>query len=103
MPYKMTINEALTIQRAQLAWYRQAIGRAGVKAIRARTKLPNINPDKPMFIGDVNKYIPRGGSFEPDIRQKAFRSIRDHEALSWHDGIRRGIIDGHSAVLAEVD
>jgi len=90
--FTMTVNEALLIQRAQLAWYRQAIGRAGVKAIRARTKLPNVNPDVPIPVAKVNEYIPRGGCFEAYVRPRGFRGADGSNALAWHNAIRRGLV-----------
>ena len=89
---KMTFNEALTIQRAQMAYYRQRIGRKGIKAIRKATIFPNdIEPDKPMFIGDINGLVPRGGCFERYIRLYRQISI-DPTNLALHDAIRRGLL-----------
>ena len=109
MPFTMTPNEALTIQRAHIVWYRQMIGRAGLKAIRKRTTLPNVNPDVPVPVSVINEHIPRGGSFERyilrdgpeynvDLTGEAHHlpSIRpganDPDTLAWHDAIRRGFV-----------
>lgn len=80
----MTIRQAMEIQTAQLFMYRSSLGRDGVKKLRAMTTLPNINPDKPIFAGEVNHYIPRGGSFE-SIR----RHIKPHHnGYDWHNAYR---------------
>jgi len=86
----MTINHALRIQRAQMVWYRQSIGRAGVKAIRAATTLPNINADLPVPVFTVNKYIPRGGAFEKYLDDTR-RPSQDPNTDAWHDAIMRGL------------
>ena len=87
----MTFNEALLIQRAQMAYYRNSIGRKGCKKIIADTIYPiDIEPDKSMFIGDINGLVPRGGSFESLIfyRPKEY----DTTKAAWHDAIRKGLI-----------
>ena len=86
---KMTFNEALRIQRAQMAYYRQSIGRKGVKAIKAKTIYPvDIRPDEPMDVIDINKLVPRGGAFESLLfyRPKEYCPVKH----AWHDAIRRG-------------
>ena len=86
---KMTYNEAIVIQRAQMAFYRQSIGRPGCKAIRKATKCPSdLNPNKPMFVIDINKLVPRGGDFEVLIRR---RGPDDPTNYDWHNAIRRGL------------
>lgn len=88
--FAMTFNEALQIQRAQMAYYRQSIGRKGVKWIISHTIYPeNIEPDKPMFIGDINALVPRGGCFENLLfyRPKQY----DENRHAWHDAIRKGL------------
>lgn len=87
--FTMTYNEAMLIQRAQMVWYRQAIGRKGIKAIRARTLPCPGNPDKPMSICDINALVPRGGCFETYITHIPW--TRDPTTLAWHDAIRRGL------------
>ena len=87
--FRMTYNEALKIQTAQIAWYRQTIGRKGIKAIRARTLPCPTNPDSPMDVADINDLVPRGGSFERYIRH--YPATRDQTALAWHDAIKRGL------------
>ena len=88
--FTMTYNEAMTIQRAQMVWYRQAIGRKGIKAIRARTRPCPGNPDEPMRVSDINALVPRGGSFETYICRIPW--TRDETTLAWHDAIRRGLL-----------
>jgi len=83
-----TVNKALLIQRAQMVWYRQSIGRAGIRAIRAQTSLPNVNPDVPISVFDINSCIPRGGCFESHI--KKFNRT-DPTTMAWHNAIRRGL------------
>jgi len=88
--FEMTFNEALTIQRAQMVYYRQSIGRKGVKAIMAKTIYPvDIQPDKLMNISDINELVPRGGSFEDLFFYRP--SEYDHSNMAWHDAIRRGL------------
>ena len=63
--FKMTFNQALLIQEYQMAWYRRNIGRKGIKEIRKRTKYPaGINPNELMSVFEINRLVPRGGSFE---------------------------------------
>ena len=87
---KLSVNEALNIQRAQLVWYRQAIGRRGVEAIMAKTRLPNINPDEPVSIFIINDHIPRGGSIE-GLRMTAPKTY-DPTRMGWYNAIRRGLL-----------
>ena len=89
--FMMTYNQAMTIQRAQMVWYRQSIGRAGIKAIQAQTKCPvDIKPDEPMTVAEINGLVPRGGSFETYI--KPYRGFEiDQNRGAWHDAIRRGL------------
>ena len=90
MGFKMTYNEALLIQRAQMAYYRQRIGRAGVKAIRAATKYPaHINPNEPISVFDINKWVPRGGCFEQLLKRLG---PNDPTNYDMHNAIRRGIM-----------
>ena len=87
--FEMTYNEAMIIQRAQMVYYRNQIGRLGIKIIRSRTKCPlDINPNKLMSVSDINALVPRGGSFESLIKVKGRRSCPNH--LHWHNAIRRG-------------
>jgi len=87
--FEMTFNEALTIQRAQMAYYRQSIGRKGVKVIMANTIYPvDIQPDKLMTISDINGLVPRGGSFEVLLSYRP--TEYDTNKHAWHDAIRKG-------------
>lgn len=89
--FTMTYNEALTIQRAQMVYYRNLIGRAGVKAIRGKTFYPvDINPDEQMPISKINNLVPRGGSFENLINYHGQKSCPNNSA--WHNAIRRGLV-----------
>lgn len=88
--FKMTFREALLIQRAQMAYYRQAIGRRGVKAIQKATIFPaNLEPDTPMDVCKINTLVPRGGSFEQYISR--IPTTSDPTRMAMHDAIRRGI------------
>jgi len=88
---EMTYNEAMTIQRAQMAYYRNAIGRPGIKAIRSRTWCPTwLNPNEPMSVIDINRYVPRGGSFERYITNHRYTT--DGLNLAYSKAIRRGLI-----------
>ena len=88
---KMTYNQAVVIQRAQMAWYRRSIGRAGVKEIRRRTFCPvDLDPNEPVWVGDINKWVPRGGSFESLIRHRP--TEYDPTKAATHNAIRRGLI-----------
>jgi len=86
----MTYNEAMTIQRAQIAYYRQLIGRPGIKAIRARTLPCPGNPDTPMTIFDINELVPRGGDFEYYLLPFRQDKHLDSTNVAWHDAIRKG-------------
>ena len=83
---KLSYNQAILIQSAQLAYYRQAIGRQGIKKIRKATKPCPGNPETPMCIFDINEMVPRGGNIEAII--KRFGS--DPLLLDVHNAIRRG-------------
>ena len=86
---KMTYNEAMVIQRAQMAYYRQNIGRAGVKAIHKATTCPeDLNPNELLDVSYINELVPRGGSFEN--LSKRF-GPNDPTNSAWHDAIRRGL------------
>jgi hypothetical protein len=88
---KMTYNEAMNIQQAQAVYYRQSIGRAGIKAIKARTFCPaDLNPNEPIFIGTINGLVPRGGCFETYIRHIPVEY--DGTKHAWHDAMRAGKI-----------
>lgn len=86
--FMLSPNEALRIQYAQIAYYRQSVGRSGIKAIRKATTLPNSHPDKPIKIHVINEHIPRGGDFERYI--KNLRGY-DETRLAWHNAIQRGL------------
>ena len=90
---KMTYNEAIKIQRAQIEWYRPWIGRAGIKAIRRETKPCPFNPDAPIFVGDINSLVPRGGSFERYVKIPR-RNCGDKWEIraAVHNAIKRGLI-----------
>ena len=79
---KMTYRQALEIQERQLVWYRQAIGRQGVKAIRNRTKPCPDNPDKPISVSEINDLVPRGGSFERYITKTSHK--KDPLTFHWY-------------------
>ena len=66
---KMTYRQALEIQQRQAVWYRQRIGRKGLKAIRAKTKpCPiDMSPDTLVPVSKINGLIPRGIDFEQYI------------------------------------
>lgn len=88
---KMTYNEAINIQQAQAVYYRQLIGRKGMKEIRKRTFCPvDLNPNEPIFTGDINKIVPRGGSFEALICKRPI--LYDPYKNAWHNAIRCGKI-----------
>ena len=86
----MTFNEALNIQRAQLVYYRQSIGRKGVKSIMSRTKYPvDLQPDVPMPVRIINELVPRGADFEALLFHRPSEYCPVKHAL--HDAIRRGL------------
>lgn len=95
----MTYNQAMLIQRAQLAYYRQIIGRQGVKQIRAMTICPlDINPNELLPVRIINQYVPRGGDFEALPTYKAYmqgkRRYLDPLRHSLDKAIRAGKIYG---------
>ena len=86
----MTLNRALLIQRAQLLYYRQRIGRQGVKLIRSRTVLPlDLDPNCPTLVGVINGFVPRGGSIEAlcDYDKRIFI---DPDTIHWHNALLKG-------------
>ena len=89
--FTMTYNEAMTIQRAQMVWYRQAIGRRGCKAIRKATSCPpDLDPNEPISIFKINELVPRGGDFE-NLAKYKYHTV-DPTRMGWHDAIRRGLL-----------
>ncbi|RJR07947.1 hypothetical protein C4588_06260 [Candidatus Parcubacteria bacterium] len=86
--FELSYNQAATIQRAQMVYYRNLIGRKGVKAIKAKTGYPDFDPDKQVNAGIINELVPRGGDFEQLINYRGQKSCPD--AGSWHDAIRKG-------------
>jgi hypothetical protein len=94
--FKMSYNEAMLIQRAQMVWYRQHIGLRGIRHIRKATKPcpPDVHPDKKISISGINSLVPRGGDFEYMIirRSKYKNKVLDKTTEAWHDAIRRGLL-----------
>jgi hypothetical protein len=91
MNIKLSYNKALLIQRAQIVYYRQSIGRQGVKKIRANTHCPeDLNPNIPICVSEINKLVPRGGDFERLLRHRP--SEYDHLALYYHNAIKKGFM-----------
>ena len=89
--FLMSYTEALTIQRAQMVFYRHAIGRKGCKAIRQRT-IPcpaDIHPDEKIPISRINELVPRGGCFEQYFTK--FPKSPDSTRIDWYNAIRRGL------------
>ena len=88
---KMTYNKAMKIQRAQLVYYRQLIGRKGIKAIKAKTKPypQDMNPNKLFSVIEINKLVPRGGSIENLIIPGNITT--DENQMAWHAAIKKGI------------
>jgi hypothetical protein len=81
---KLSYSEAMQIQTRQLVWYRQAIGRKGIKAIRQATSAcpDNIHPDKPISIFEINMLVPRGACFERHIFY--WPSTQDPTRMDWY-------------------
>jgi hypothetical protein len=111
--FEISYNEALKIQRAQLAYYRQSLGLRGTRMIRHATRPcpANLHPDEETSIFEINGLIPRGGSIEYIARlcqgpiktgeQIQYLSTRPYgrkipEECSLrgavHDAIRRGLM-----------
>lgn len=64
---QMTLRQALEIQARQMHFYAHRFpgGLAALQAhMAARTNVEGCDLDAPMFAGDVNKLVPRGGSIE---------------------------------------
>jgi hypothetical protein len=88
--FEMTYNQAKTIQDAQLVYYRQSIGRAGVKKIRSATFCPSdLDPNKMERVSFINTLVPRGGAFE---HLETYRPKNTNDAYDWHNAIRNGKI-----------
>lgn len=91
--FTMTYNEAMLIQRAQMCYNRQRIGRKGIKAIKAKTICPSdINPNEQMSVIEINKLVPRGGSFEAYFTDNMYNFEHDRNNLAWHEAIKRGFV-----------
>ena len=87
--FKMTYNEAMIIQRSQMAYYRQRIGRAGCKAIRKATIYPeHINPNEEIDVFKINQWVPRGADFESLIKRLGPSDPTNYDLAN---AIRRGI------------
>jgi len=87
---KMTYNEAMLIQRAQMAYYRQRIGRVGCKAIHKGTMCPeHLNPNELLDVVEINKIVPRGADFE-----NLFCRFGPNDPTNYdlHNAIRRGLL-----------
>ena len=92
---KLSYNEALRIQRSQLAWYRRSIGLKGLRTIRKWTKpcLADIHPDDPISIFRINELIPRGGEIEQLIRLPRYgKRCEDVTTMALSDAIRKGML-----------
>ena len=78
---KMTYRQAIEIQQRQIVWYRQAIGRKGVKAIRKKTAPCPValHPDELVSVTAINALVPRGGEFEGYIK-----NIGKRDSLTYH-------------------
>lgn len=94
MPFTLSYQEAMKIQRAQMAWYRQRIGRKGIKWIKKMTmKCPaHYHPCQPLDIGIINVLVPRGGDFEYLFHMSKFNQDTDPLNASVHDAIRRELL-----------
>jgi len=88
----LSYQEAIKIQTAQIAYYRQIVGREGILKIRQNTKPcpPDIHPEHPVSIFIINELVPRGGAFERLIRHKP----REYDNLrgSWHNAIIKNLV-----------
>jgi len=91
MKFELSYTEAMTIQRSQIAFYRQSIGRRGIKKIRSLTKPcpPDIHPDTPQSIFKINDLIPRGSDIEALFRHMPAQ--QDPTKIAWHEAINRGL------------
>ncbi len=92
--FDLSYTEALRIQRAQMVYYRQLIGRKGMQYIKSITQPcpSDIHPDTPISIFTINKLVPRGGNFEGRIRWfTKYKKELDTTSSAWHDAIRRGL------------
>jgi hypothetical protein len=106
MIFDISYNEALRIQRSQLAWYRPMLGLKGTRSIMRSTKpCPcGIHPDLRISIIKINELVPRGGDIEYWIQMFGYtrwgRRFRDYkgkgpssdERIAWHDAIQRGLV-----------
>ena len=86
---KSTPNRLLTIQRAQIAYYRQSVGRKGIKTIHAWTKLPNVHPDLEEWISTIGPGIPRGGNFETLLGKRPSQWHTESN-IAWSRAIQDG-------------
>jgi len=98
--FEMSYNEAIQIQRSQMAWYRSAIGLRGIRIIKARTLPcpPDIHPDEKISICTINKLVPRGGNFETlfcygrRYKKRPSTMLDEDVRMAMCNGIRRGIL-----------
>ena len=90
--FKMTYNEAMITQRAQMAYYRQRIGRSGCKTIRQATYCPSyLDPNEAINIIEINRLVPRGGDFETLLKWNLSLKL-DPTNSDWHNAIRKGLV-----------
>ena len=88
--FKLSYQEAIKIQTAQIAYYRQHVGRKGILSIRHNTKPcpANIHPETPVSVFIINGLVPRGAAFENQWRHRPFEV--DRLSGAWHNAIKRG-------------
>ena len=94
MIFDISYEKALRIQRAQIAFYRQMIGRKGIKCIRKNTKPcpENIHPEEPVSIFLINELVPRGGNFESLFQYHKYKTERDPTNMAMHEAIMKGLL-----------
>ena len=94
MQFLATYNELMTIQRAQIAYYRQSLGLKGLRQLRKETIPSPFDPNEKRKISELNRLIPRGGSIEAIISTlpRPYPKSIDPTNKAYHDAIRKGIM-----------
>lgn len=100
--FDMSYNDAICIQRAQLAYYRNQLGYYGTRMVKNATKPcpAKYHPNDAISIFEINNLVPRGGDIEGVVRirnssRKFYRRpLPNSDPLNYfvHKAIIRGLL-----------
>lgn len=84
----------LILQERQILWFRQGIGRQGIKQIRSQTKPcpEHINPYEPIDIFIINRLVPHGFNLEYKAILLSIKKKPNYDPLRkfWHEAMETG-------------